>query len=418
MAERNFVVGKNIVADNVGEITETTLTENTATTISSFLIADSDSAEFTVKVKQGSRYESLKALVLHNGTTVDLAQYGELSIAATESSFATWTTQTSNFGSTNIQSIAYGNNVWVAAGSAGQLRTSTDAVTWTTRTSNFGTTTIRSVAYGNGLWFAGGDTDGFWGQIRKSTDAITWTTVSSGDPGAYFFGAVTTVAYGNNKWVFGGYSATLRTTTDGTTWGLPDSSFGGNQTIRTAAYGNNLWVIAGNSNKLSTSTDAVTWTSRTPNFEFNDIRSVAYGNNLWVAAGTSGQLRTSTDAITWTTRTSNFELEILSVAYANNIWVAAASGGQIRTSTDAVTWTTRTSNFGNTRITSVAYGNSLWVAGGYTGQIRSSTGFSSASVTVPLTLSADISGSDVRLRATITDAATTNASVKVLKTMI
>jgi hypothetical protein len=37
---------------------------------------------------------------------------------------------------------------------------------------------------------------------------------------------------------------------------------------------------------------------------------------------------------------------------------------------------------------------------------------------IPLTLSADISGADVRLRATITDAATTNATAKVLKTTL
>jgi hypothetical protein len=37
---------------------------------------------------------------------------------------------------------------------------------------------------------------------------------------------------------------------------------------------------------------------------------------------------------------------------------------------------------------------------------------------IPLTLAADISGSDVRLRATITDAATTNATVKVIKTTL
>jgi hypothetical protein len=68
---------------------------------------------------------------------------------------------------------------------------------------------------------------------------------------------------------------------------------------------------------------------------------------------------------------------------------------------------------------SVAYGNNLWVAGGYGGQLRTSTEETSSSfVEIPLTLSADISGSDVRLRATITDAATTNAEVKVLKTTL
>ena len=64
-----------------------------------------------------------------------------------------WNTQTSNFGATNINAVAYANGVWVAGGAAGALRTSTnDGVTWNTQTSNFGASTINTVAYGNGVW--------------------------------------------------------------------------------------------------------------------------------------------------------------------------------------------------------------------------------------------------------------------------
>ena len=35
-----------------------------------------------------------------------------------------WNTQTSNFGSSGIEAVAYGNGVWVAGGAAGTLRTS------------------------------------------------------------------------------------------------------------------------------------------------------------------------------------------------------------------------------------------------------------------------------------------------------
>jgi hypothetical protein len=36
-----------------------------------------------------------------------------------------WVTRTSNFGGRNIDSIAFGNNLWVAGGLGGTLRTST-----------------------------------------------------------------------------------------------------------------------------------------------------------------------------------------------------------------------------------------------------------------------------------------------------
>ena len=121
------------------------------------------------------------------------------------------------------------------------------------------------------------------------------------------------------------------------------------------------------------------------------------------------------------TRTSNLSNDytgsIYYVAYGNNLWVAAAEYGQLRSSTDAITWTTQTSNFGNTSIGSIAYGNNLWAAGGSSGQLRTSA-TDTTPVEIPLTLSADISGSDVRLRATITDAATTTATAKVLKTLV
>jgi hypothetical protein len=66
-----------------------------------------------------------------------------------------WNTQTSNF-VTQINTVAFGNGIWVAGGNFGLIRTSTDTVNWTTQTSQFGTTQINSVAFGNGTWVAVG----------------------------------------------------------------------------------------------------------------------------------------------------------------------------------------------------------------------------------------------------------------------
>ena len=397
-------------------IDETTLTSNSATTIALLPLSGSDAAEFTVKITQGNRRYSTKALSLHDGSNVDLVQYGELSMGATEavpgSGATTWVTRTSNFGNTVINSVAFGNNLWIAGGSYGQLRTSTDAITWVTRTSNFENTNIQSIAFGNNLWVAGG----YYGELRTSTDAVTWVTRTSNFTND-FFGIINSIAYGNNLWVAGGFVGNLRTSTDAITWVTRTSNFG-NTGIRSIAFGNNLWVAGGVVGQLRTSTDAITWVTRTSNFGNEGIQSIAFGNGLWVAGGYSGQLRTSTDAITWVTRTSNFgNTNINLIAYGNNLWVAGGNSGQLRTSTDAVTWVTRTSNFGNTAIFSIAFGNNLWVAGGNLAQLRTSA-TNTALYEIPVTLSADILGSDVRLRATITDAATTSAQVKVLKTAL
>jgi len=281
----------------------------------------------------------------------------------------TWNTATSNFGGTTINSIAYGNGLWVAGGSSGQMRTSTNGSTWTTVTSNFGGTNINSIAYNNSLWVAGGSS----GQMRTSTNGSTWTTVTSNFGTTQVFRAIRSIAYGNGLWVAGGYYGQMRISTNGSTWTTVTSNFKNDfeGDIFSIAYNNSLWVAGGNTGQIRTSTNGSTWTTVTSNFGNTQILSIAYGNSLWVAGGNTGQIRTSTNGSTWTTVTSNFgNTTIRSIAYGNGLWVAGGDTGQIRTSTNGSTWTTDTSNFGNTTIVSIAYGNGLWVAGGSVGQIH------------------------------------------------
>jgi hypothetical protein len=62
--------------------TTTSITANTATTIDSFALATYRSAEFTIQVTQGSKYTTLKALVVHDGTTPQLVQYAVIEIGS------------------------------------------------------------------------------------------------------------------------------------------------------------------------------------------------------------------------------------------------------------------------------------------------------------------------------------------------
>ena len=151
-----------------------------------------------------------KQITVLNKETLAPYAKNELVYSIGESA-TSWVTQTSNFGTSTISSVAYGNNLWVAGGSAGTLRTSTDAVTWVTQTSEFGSLGINSVAHNNlsganALWVA----VGLSGTLRTSTDAVTWVTQTSQ------FGASTirSVAYSNNLWVAAGDGGTLRTLSD------------------------------------------------------------------------------------------------------------------------------------------------------------------------------------------------------------
>lgn len=409
--------------------TNTTITTNSITTIATFDKTTADSAEFTVKVVQGDRRLSTKALALHNGTDVDMTAYGEISIPGVgpvipQTGLTTWTERQSNFFSEDdIRSINYQNNIWLITGGGGGnagLATSTDAITWAyTSLGSSGFFGLTSSTYAKNIWVVAGG----YGLIATSTNAITWVTRASGLP--FTFGSdITRLAFGNDLWVAGTFDGQLRTSTDAITWVTRTSNFG-TSAIFSLAFGNNLWVAVGYSGQMRVSTDTITWVTRTSNFGTSTIRSIAFADNLWVAGGDNGNIRTSTDAVTWVTRTSNIGgggIHIRTIAYGNGLWVAGAYTGQLRTSTDAITWVTRqipstfTDNLLDpTTITSAHFGNNLWVVGSQLAQIAtSSPDFSQISASV--TLSADISGSNVRLRATIPDAATTNATVSVLQT--
>ena len=273
-----------------------------------------------------------------------------------------WTTVTSNFGATNIKSIAYGNGVWVAVGDSGQLRTSTDTVTWATRTSNFGTTNINHVAYNN-IWVAVGNT----GQLQTSTNATTWNTQTSN------FGTtnINRVAYGNSIWVAVGDSGQLRTSTDTITWSTQTSNFG-TTNIRSVAYNNGVWVAVGDSGQIRTSINAIDWTTRTSNFGVSMIKTVSYRNNQWVASGDNGVFIRSTDAITWTTTYNSMAAISNEIISNGDGFSSVNNGGSIYHTTDGLVWVTQTPNMGTTNVNGIAYGNGIWVAVGDSGQIRTS----------------------------------------------
>jgi hypothetical protein len=225
-----------------------------------------------------------KDFVVKQGLSIALDKSINFSNTIVSTTADTWIAENSNFGNTTINSVAYGNSLWIVGADGGQLRTSTDGITWTTQTSNFGTSAINSIAYGNNLWIAVGD----GGQLRTSTDGTTWTTQTSN------FGTtiINSIAYGNSLWIAGGATGQLRTSTDGITWTTQTSNFG-NTFIWSVAYGNSLWIAGADAGQLRTSTDGITWTTQTSNFGTTVIRSVAYGNDLWIAGGVTGQIRRS-----------------------------------------------------------------------------------------------------------------------------
>lgn len=282
-------------------------------------------------------------------------------------------------------------SLWVAAGDAGTLSTSTNPESsWTTRTSNFGVTRINALTFGGNLFLAGGDS----GQLRTSTDAITWTTRTSG----FGSSAIRALSWNGSLFIAAGAGGNLTTSTDGVTWTARTSNMGGNDilciTPSQSVQGYLGYVpavgvaIGGKNGAFATSTDGITWTTRYVPYMGVSIQDIIYNGTEYFAMGgyatgrfgynngdqnyrppytysqnnsTKGPVVAfkSTDGATWSTVELGNNLNAIStssgygnpyIVYNNGAYLYSESPGnvwsstngsftRIKRSTDTVTWT-------------------------------------------------------------------------------
>jgi hypothetical protein len=119
-----------------------------------------------------------------------------------------WTARSSGISGT-LQSIIYGNNLFVAVGYNGNstnIITSPDGINWTARSSGI-SGTLQSIIYTSGLFIAvGGSAGGGDTYMIVSSDGINWTTLSLD-----VSGELRSIAYGNNLFVAVGYGSSSTT---------------------------------------------------------------------------------------------------------------------------------------------------------------------------------------------------------------
>jgi hypothetical protein len=196
-----------------------------------------------------------------------------------------------------IKNVAYGNNTYVVCGTAGLLKsTTTNLNSWTVRTS--GTTTdLQSVAFGNGIFVLVGNV----GYIRTSTNGVTWTVRSSNTTAR-----LEQVVFGNGVFITGrgGATAPILSSTNGSTWTVRSSATTGSS-ASSLNFVNGLFIVGLNTGDIKVSTDGVTWEHRNTQLDtvYNAaIEHLVYLKGIYVAS--SGKtIYTSTDTITWAART-------------------------------------------------------------------------------------------------------------------
>ena len=193
---------------------------------------------------------------------------------------ATWTATASTTGKTNLKSLAYGNNLYIAVGGTSSASavsyspgtsSSLTTTTWSDQSSNITTNSsgYNHVAYGAGVFCAVGGTK---------------SSFMAADPTKWYAGATlpsktwASVTYGNGRFVALASDGTLCYTID---WQA-------NNWATTPSYAsNNTWVTVLNNPLYA---NGVTTWSR-----------IRYGQGLFVAIATSSQaIATSPDGLNWT----------------------------------------------------------------------------------------------------------------------
>jgi hypothetical protein len=279
-----------------------------------------------------------------------------------------------------ILGIANSPTVWIkvhysSRGFGGLIQSSSTGTgnSWTTRVATTSGIGFFGVTYSGTTFVAVGT----GGVVRRSTDGLTWTSPNSGTTSQLNAVAARTTS----SMLMVGLSGIAFTSQDsGSTW--TSQSSGTTTTLRSIAWGANTYVVVGDSGQIRTTPDGFTWTFRSSGTS-NNFTRVKFVNNVFIAVGESGLVRTSTDGITWVTVSVGTTQRIQDVAFGNGRYlllttkfVTAGSVGYnamvVIYSTDLSTWTS-TDAFGiDTLETVLHWDGSKFITGGDYGSMSQS----------------------------------------------
>ena len=326
-----------------------------------------------------------------------------------------WTTQL--LGYYELDSIACGNGLFVAAGWNGSIYLSVGGTNCWTAIESDTTNTLYSITFSNGLFVAAGDigttlvsslpgaasvppkmnwtvaryapgtpdtsveltgiaTGGSASSFRGfvavgkspstafvSTNGIqwqeSWTGLDSSDP-------LDAVAFYSNKYIAAGANGGIYSSTSGTNWTTTAQT--GASLNGLGAYGGDYFAVGGEGALLHC-TAWPSWTSLTSGVLEN---LYAFGCGMsgageCVVVGEVGRIITSGNLFqTWTNRASGTSQNLYAIAFGDGRYVAVGEAGAIVTSTNATVWGPAITNYAyaGVDLLGVAYGNGMFVAVG------------------------------------------------------
>jgi hypothetical protein len=292
-----------------------------------------------------------------------------------------WSTRFSP--STNkLNAIAYGNGLFVAAGAANTILTSSDGITWVQQTG--GNPDLYSMTHGSTGFAAGGQTGSL---IAFSSNGVTWTnvldTIGMQQLNGITYGYGLFVAVGRGS--FSGTSYIL-TSTNGINWvsrlsPATNFLFAVTPAFNTDGIGwaDELFVAVGDHGTIVTSTNGIDWVLRNSGTA-NPLRSVIFHQRL-IAAGDSGTVLTSSDGINWSPAAPPaFNVNGLASSGTALVAVGKYISGRLHASADGLSWPGDPVQFPHS-LNAIAYGGGSFVAVGDQGLIIQSGNSTSTSTT-------------------------------------
>lgn len=269
--------------------------------------------------------QELNNAAFGNGTWVIVGNSGAVLTSADATDWVVGGAGTS----LNLKDVIFVNNMFVAVGST-RCFTSPNGIDWTETASGLGGNDA-GIAFGDGLYVIAGT----FGNLRYSTDLINWTVQ---DPGhtTHFYG----IAFAAGRFVAVGNGGTITQGAIGENWVTTNPV---TTRLNDVAFGNNMFVVSGHSGAILTSSDGINWTDQ-GSIGSSALFSIKYGGGVFIASGnytgnpTPYAIYRSTNGTDWNgveaTRLSDF---IDGGGYGDGKFVLLGRNF-IETSTDGLNW--------------------------------------------------------------------------------
>lgn len=367
-----------------------------------------DAADAWQFVKNPVSINPTNGLVHANGRWIGVGSFGKIVISTDG---VAWT-QLPAITEATLRAVTHGGGRFVACGDFGTVVTSVDGLVWELR--NTGSSLpLKDVAYGAGTFVMTGRKDGSSDPPRffSSTDLLTWTTFNTEGAPSSSSAGVTSVSYGNGRFIIPFPGSQMFVSSDGLAWTLKTTNYAMSSPGVSAfdASAGRFYCSHPFARKVLWSEDGETWTALAGLLPFStnsphldllvDGSRMMLSNSQALFLSTdlgsswtthsSGQCGLAKDGannyvamtydgfsilapdFNWPTRPGRSFDHFADVAYADGQFATVGSrsgtpsnAGVIWSSTNGITWSPRYLSTGSVRLDAICRGNGLWVAAG------------------------------------------------------